>query len=174
MKKLSLSIAVIVMVIFAAACGGGETSKNDTKKDQKTAETAEKEKEVPESIKEGKGVGAIDHVKLTEELDESMVQVGESIYDMKCASCHKLSDQRVVGPGFAGVTNRRKPEWIMNMITNTDAMLAEDPEAQKLLEECLTRMPNQNVSVGDARQILEFFRKNDMEQVGSKDGAIES
>lgn len=171
MKKISLSIAIVSIVVLAA-CGGGGTEKKETKKKEKTEEKAEKE--VPQSIKEGKGIGAIDHVKLTEELDESMIQVGESIYDMKCASCHKLSDQRVVGPGFAGITNKRKPEWIMNMITNTDAMLEEDPAAQKLLEECLTRMPNQNVSVGDARQILEFFRKNDMETVGSKDGAIES
>ena len=76
---------------------------------------------------------------------------------MKCAACHKLSDTRLVGPGFKGVTDRRKPEWIMNMITNVEIMLDEDPEAQKLLEECLTRMPNQNVSVGDARDILEFM-----------------
>jgi hypothetical protein len=40
-------------------------------------------------------------------------------------------------------------------------MLAQDPEAQKLLELCLVRMPNQNVSIGDARDILEFMREND-------------
>ena len=34
----------------------------------------------------------------------------------------------------------------MNMITNVDMMLEKDPEAQKLLEQCLVRMPNQNVS----------------------------
>ena len=90
---------------------------------------------------------------------------------MKCSACHKLTDQRVVGPGFQGVTNRRKPEWIMNMITNVDVMLVEDPDARAMLEECLTRMPNQNVSIGDARNILEFFRENDMEKTGTKDQA---
>lgn len=49
----------------------------------------------------------------------------------------------------------------MNFVTNVDMMLDQDPAAQKLLEECLTRMPNQNLSVGDARDILEFMRKND-------------
>jgi hypothetical protein len=48
-------------------------------------------------------------------------------------------------------------------------MLEKDPEAQKMLEECLTRMPNQAVSIGDARGILEFMRQNDVTQVGSKD-----
>ena len=43
------------------------------------------------------------------------------------------------------------------MITNVEVMLDKDPAAQALLEECLTRMPNQNVSVGDARDILEFM-----------------
>ena len=47
----------------------------------------------------------------------------------------------------------------MNMITNVEAMLAEDPEAQKLLEECLTRMPNQSVSIGDARSIFGIHEK---------------
>ena len=96
---------------------------------------------------------------------------GKAIYEMKCSACHKLTDQRVVGPGWAGVTNKRRPEWIMNMITNVDVMLEKDPEAQKLLEECLTRMPNQGVSIGDARAILEFMRQNDMDQVQSKDEA---
>jgi hypothetical protein len=52
------------------------------------------------------------------------------------------------------------------MITNVDVMLASDPEAQKLLEECLTRMPNQNVSIGDARDILEFIYQNDIDNKG--------
>jgi len=52
----------------------------------------------------------------------------------------------------------------MNMVTNTDAMLDQDPVAQELLELCLTRMPNQNISIGDARDILEFLRKNDGEE----------
>ena len=86
---------------------------------------------------------------------------GQAIYDMKCSACHKLDEMRVVGPGWKGVTQRRAPEWIMNMVLNVEVMLDKDPEAQKLLELCLTRMPNQNVSIGDARDVLEFMRKND-------------
>ena len=110
---------------------------------------------------DGKGIGEITSVKLNNPLNDEMISKGEAIYNMKCAACHKLGSNRVVGPGFMGITERRKPEWIMNMITNTEAMLDEDPVAQKLFEECLTRMPNQNVSVDDARNILEFLLKND-------------
>ena len=43
-------------------------------------------------------------------------------------------------------------------------MLEKDPEAQKLLEQCLVRMPNQNLSIDQARQVLEFMRSNDGEK----------
>ncbi|MEX0813814.1 MAG: cytochrome c [Chitinophagales bacterium] len=168
MKNLKLSVFLIATIALCSCGSEGESERKTAKDFQREVE----KKEVPESIKEGKGIGEIKQVELTDELDEAMIKVGKSIYDMKCASCHKLTDQRVVGPGFQGITNRRKPEWIMNMITNVDVMLEKDPTAQALLEECLTRMPNQNVSVGDARQILEFFRKNDLEMAGEKDKAI--
>ena len=111
-----------------------------------------------------KGIGAIKSVTLNSPLEEDRIPRGKAIYDMKCSACHKLTDKRVVGPGWHDVTKRRPPEWIMNMVTNTDIMLEKDTEAQKLLELCLTRMPNQNVSIGDARDILEFMRRNDGEK----------
>lgn len=163
MKKLFvLPLALFSMMLLS--CGSGNNEGGTTGAEQA-------EPEVPQSIAEGKGIGEITEVNLENELDSDMVKMGKSIYDMKCSACHKLTDQRVVGPGFEGVTNRRRPEWIMNMITNVDMMLEQDPTAQALLEECLTRMPNQNVSIGDARSILEFFRSNDMERIGEKDGA---
>ena len=100
-------------------------------------------------------------VELTTPLNQQWVTSGKAIYDMKCQSCHKLDDQRLVGPGWKDVTKRREPHWIMNMITNVDMMLEKDPEAQKLLEQCLVRMPNQNISKDESRQILEFMRSND-------------
>ncbi|HCW08902.1 MAG TPA: cytochrome C [Cytophagales bacterium] len=111
-----------------------------------------------------KGIGAIKEVTLATPIEQDRVKRGQAIYEMKCGACHKLTDQRLVGPGWKDVTHRRKPEWIMNMVTNVDVMLDKDEEAQKLLELCLTRMPNQNVSIGDARDVLEFMRKNDGEK----------
>jgi cytochrome c len=119
---------------------------------------------VSENAEPGKGLGQVTSVTLNHPLEGERIGRGKAIYEMKCSACHKLNDKRVVGPGWAGVTTRRKPEWIMNMITNTDMMLDKDPEAQKLLELCLTRMPNQSVSIGDARDILEFMRQNDGEK----------
>jgi hypothetical protein len=162
MKAISIILAIITGLIIYS-CGSG---------DQKSSGQEATSRKAAQSIKEGKGIGEITRVELTHPLDESMVTKGQSIVDMKCAACHKLTDMRVVGPGFEGVTNRRRPEWIMNMITNVDVMLDEDPVAQQLLEECLTRMPNQNVSIGDARDILEFMRKNDFDRTGKMDEAV--
>lgn len=106
----------------------------------------------------------VKEVKLTTPLDQAMIKTGSDIYDLKCSSCHKLTEDRIVGPGWAGVTKRRKPEWIINMITNVDMMLAEDAEAQKMLEQCLVRMPNQNITKEEARSVIEFMRKNDGEK----------
>lgn len=150
-----------VLFLFAfgfAACGGGDKAGGDT--------TPAAPAQTPEEkmLAEGKGVGEVKFVELNTPLDAERVSRGKAIYDMKCSSCHKLTDQKFVGPGWKGVTKTRKPEWIMNMVTNVDIMLDKDEEAQKLLQLCLTRMPNQNVSIGDARDVLEFMRQNDGEK----------
>jgi len=166
--KISKSLLLFTFSLSILACGGGTNNNNKSEK------SSESKKEEAKPKADPKGIGEVKNVTLTNPLEESMIASGKAIYEMKCSACHKLTDQRVVGPGWAGITNKRRPEWIMNMITNVDVMLEEDPVAQKLLEECLTRMPNQGVSIGDARAILEYMRKNDLDQVNSKDEAANS
>lgn len=149
---------LLLIAAFAYACGGGSSSS------EASSSTPPQSMIADEPADEGKGVGEVKEVVLSNPLDQDMLAKGKGVYELKCAACHKLTDQRVVGPGWAGVTQKRKPEWIMNMTLNVDVMLAEDPEAQKLLEECLVRMPNQNLSYDDARGVLEFMRENDGEK----------
>ena len=108
-----------------------------------------------------KGIGRFKHVPLTHPLDDSMVARGSVIFNSKCISCHKLTEEKLVGPGWKNITDRRTPEWIMNFITNTNVMLDSDLVAQQLMVTCITRMPNQNLSDDQARAILEFMRHND-------------
>jgi cytochrome c551/c552 len=108
-----------------------------------------------------KGIGPVTKVELTHPLDEKMATTGKSVYEVKCASCHKVTDEKLVGPGWKGVTDRRTPEWIMNFAMNTEEMLEKDTAAQNMLEVCLVKMPNQNLAETDARAVLEFMRKND-------------
>ncbi|MBZ0246192.1 MAG: cytochrome c [Cyclobacteriaceae bacterium] len=151
-------ITIMGLVIFSCAPDKpqnqeglpGQSSKNSAVEDILTDPT--------------KGIGAVKSVTLNSPLEQDRISRGLAIYEMKCSACHRLDDKRVVGPGWKDITKNRKPEWIMNMITNVDVMLDQDPEAQKLLELCLMRMPNQNVSIGDARDLLEFMRQNDGEK----------
>jgi hypothetical protein len=49
----------------------------------------------------------------------------------------------------------------MNFLTNLEQMLDKDPAAQSMVEICMVRMPNQNLTDKDARSALEFMRQND-------------
>ncbi|THU30729.1 cytochrome c [Niastella caeni] len=155
LKPLLTTSFLIAGCLFFVACNNENSAPAGDGKALATRETQNEQSEVHGSeIKSGE-------VELNTPLNQGWVANGKGIYEMKCQSCHKLTDERVVGPGWKGVTQRREPHWIMNMITNVDMMLEKDPEAQKLLEQCLVRMPNQNIAKEDARQILEFMRSND-------------
>ncbi|MCB0635119.1 MAG: cytochrome c [Lewinella sp.] len=159
MKKL---FVLLPLFALAYACGGPESGDTGNQADRPRPKSMIEQP----AEDDGKGVGPITEVSLNDPLNAAMVEAGKGIYELKCAACHKLTDQRVVGPGWAGVTDRRQPEWIMNMTMNVDVMLAEDPAAQELLKECLVRMPNQNLTEEDAREVLEFMYANDGGNVG--------
>lgn len=158
MKKLKLIFALAMPIVFVA-CGGG--AKDDAKKDAGG--------EAPKSMvsseqydpNRGEGKWSAENIKLGEKVDQAAATAGDKIQGVKCGSCHKLTDEKLVGPGWKGVTSRHKPEWIMNFITNPDPMITKDPKMQAQLEICLVRMPNQSLTDDDAKNILEFMRKND-------------
>jgi hypothetical protein len=155
MKKVLIYSAIIM---FIYACGG-ETKKQETT--DTSAPASDLMKEDKSDIDPKRGIGKFTHVDVSPNLDKKMADEGKGIYDMKCMSCHKLTDEKLVGPGWKGVTQRRTPEWVMNFVTNPDEMLTKDPEAQALLELCLVRMPNQNLNDAEARSVFEYMRMND-------------
>lgn len=158
MKNLLIAAGFLFIL---GACAPDKPKNKEEFSDQETKNKSAVEDAITNPTK---GIGAVKNVTLHTPLEKDRIGRGLAIYEMKCSACHKLTEQRLVGPGWKDVTKRRAPEWIMNMVTNVDVMLEKDPEAQKLLELCLTRMPNQNISLGDARDVLEFMRQNDGEK----------
>lgn len=152
MKKLMI---VGILALFLAACGGGNQTST-----AKTDASAPSSSENP-SYDPNRGEGKFKSVDISGTLDATMAESGSKIYAVKCSSCHKTTEEKLVGPGWKGVTSRHQAPWILNFITNTDEMLNKDPKAQAQLEICLVRMPNQNLADTDARALLEFMRKND-------------
>ena len=157
--KNKLFLAIMVLISFLASrCGSNNESNNAP---ISTAATPKHDTVVMSLGLNSKGIGRFKNVVLTHPLDAGMVAKGQAIYSAKCISCHKLTDEKLVGPGWKGVTDRQKPEWIMNFITNTSVMLDSDMVAQSLIAICLVRMPSQNLTDDQARDMLEFMRKND-------------
>ncbi len=156
MKKFVILLGITA---FFAACGGNAEKSTSTSETSST-EPAKSEKGNP-AYDPQRGEGKFTEVTVGATVDQAMASAGEKIYGVKCGSCHKLTSEKLVGPGWLGVTDRHTAPWIMNFSTNTDAMLDKDPKAQAQLEICLVRMPNQNLSDEDARNLYEFMRRND-------------
>ena len=151
MKKF---LAITMMIVACYACGNQNGSSGKAPGSESTANGN------PDYDPQ-RGEGKFTKVEIPATIDAKLLEGGTKVFTVKCSACHKLTGEKLVGPGWKGVTSRHTAEWIMNFVTNTDAMLNKDPKAQAQLEICLVRMPNQNVSDEDARNIYEFMRNND-------------
>jgi len=146
-------ITVCVIALAMTSCGE-EKAKKETPAPQQEESKVAVENVDPMS---NKGIGPISSVTLGE-IDPTLAAEGEVVFKAKCTACHKLS-KKFVGPALKGVTQRRSPEWIMNMAMNPEEMIQKDPIAKKLLIEFNgAPMANQNITEEEARAILEYFR----------------
>jgi mono/diheme cytochrome c family protein len=132
MIKTLLIIAVILSVV---SCGGDAPSADPLK---------------------NKGIGPIKSVELRT-VDPEMASKGERVFKSVCATCHRL-DSDYIGPKLRGITTRRTPEWIMNMVLNTEEMLRKDPIAKELKKKHASTMAVGGLDEKDARNLLEFLR----------------
>ncbi len=146
-KKLSMLLFTAMILM---SCGGG---------DNEAAKETSAPKVNPDGITEDQlknGIGPIAAFTL-EPLDQALAEKGNGVFDIKCVACHKINE-RLVGPPLAGVTSKRSPSFIMNMILNPDEMVKKHPEVKAMLAEFYVPMTFQNVTEDDARAILEYLR----------------
>jgi len=159
MKKL-VFLGIVALTIVACGSNADEKKEAAPAASASTADQKETAGANP-SYDPKRGEGKFSNVQIAPALDKAKAEAGNKIYTVKCSACHKTTDEKLVGPGWKGVTARHSAEWIMNFATNPDVMLDKDPKAQAMLEICLVRMPNQNLTDDDASNIYEFMRKND-------------
>ncbi len=114
----------------------------------------------------GRGVGPVDHVDVAS-LDAARAMKGAELFPVKCSACHKL-DEKYIGPALAGVTKRREPEWICNMILNPENMIQQDPTAKALLAQYIAPMANQHLTRDEAESILAYFMQHDNDAKGEE------
>ncbi|MCH8558015.1 MAG: cytochrome c [Balneolia bacterium] len=156
--RLAVILLSFLFSAFLFACGNGEegsSSGNAASSASQNAGLSDFELE--------HGIGPITSPMTMADFDIDMAQRGQDIFESKCAACHQM-ENRLVGPPIVGLTERRSPEFLMNMILNPGDMARKHPEGQKMMQEYMMVMPFQNVSEEEAREIVEYFRKVDKGQ----------
>jgi hypothetical protein len=152
MKKLPTLILIVLVAGLLAGCGSN--SENNTAESDTPSETPEVALAHP-----SKGIGPITEFDIST-LDPARAPEGAAIFEAKCTPCHKI-EERYIGPALTGVTTRREPEWILNMILNPDQMVKEDETARGLLAEYIAPMTNQNLTQEEAQLVLTYFLAHD-------------
>ncbi|WP_207425585.1 cytochrome c [Pedobacter sp. SYSU D00535] len=154
MKKLFIPLFFLNgLVITMLSC----QNQNQNERDQTSSNASA-------SIEDsGKGIGRFTTVELGE-IQPEMAEKGKALFTSRCVVCHTVKTERLIGPGLAGVTERRDPVWIMNMMVNSQEMGEKDPIAKKLLAEYAVPMPDQNLTDEEVRQLLEYLRQNDSQR----------
>ena len=99
MNKLTLTIASITVGLLMSCAPDKPKAESESYEDIHGTEESSKNA-VAANADPGKGIGQVTNVELKTPLEQERIGRGKAIYDMKCAACHKLNDQRVVGPGW--------------------------------------------------------------------------
>lgn len=159
---------IVSLLIASAVLGACQSNKNNSAWSDKPANASQVAASATPATTtaataitptSGKGIGPVDHVDVAS-LDEENRPNGAQLFQEKCSACHKL-DEKYIGPALAGVTQRREPEWILNMILNPENMIQQDPTAKALLAQFIAPMANQHLTREQAECILVYFREHD-------------
>ena len=142
----------MLVLVTLVACGGDGGSSADadggdpaTGGSELTAQQLER------------GIGPVTELELGA-LDSELAAAGQAVFELKCSACHKMAE-RYVGPALGDVLDRRRPEFVMNMILNPAEMVEKHPAIRELLGQFMTPMPNQNLTQDEARSVLEYLRR---------------
>jgi len=166
--KLTFKILAAFLILLTVGCGEKEEKEKIKLTDTEKPVQKETVEEAVETTAEAddmsnKGIGPITSLQVGDNIDAAMATKGADLFKNMCSACHKM-DKKFIGPALTGVTERRAPEWIMNMILNPEEMIKKDPIAKKLLVESnMAMMANQGLTEEEARAILEYFRQYDSE-----------
>ena len=166
MKRMACSLSsmkfklngIILPLIFAMILFQG-CSSNSPESTETNSDSGNMMKDAEEMKDDGKGIGPVKSVEIPATIDAALADNGQKLFEAKCTACHKY-DERYVGPALGKVTERRTPEYIMNMILDTETMIENDDTVKCLLQEFMMKMPNQSVDEKDARSVLEHLREH--------------
>lgn len=94
---------------------------------------------------------------------DASLATGEKLYTGNCAVCHNLNKENLIGPGLAGINERRPQEWLIPWIRNSQKMVASgDKYAVELFNKYnKVAMPSYDFSDDEIKSILAYIAKNE-------------
>ncbi|MGS0748564.1 c-type cytochrome [Halpernia sp. GG3] len=155
-----IKIKSLLFLTFSAlllSCSGDKKTNQTTDSIQGNAST---KNALVENYDPNIGLGKYKNIDVSN-FNSKIAEEGKTVFETNCSSCHNLTDEKLVGPGLKGITKNHTASWIMNFISNPDAMLEVDPELKKQLALYGMRMPYQNLDDSQTRAVYEYLRKND-------------
>ena len=149
MKRKISTIILVGFIAMFVSCKGDKEEKSESDVGETKKEVVKAQQEMP---------------KAPPPINEELAEKGEELFKTKgCIACHTIGKGRITGPDLAGVTERRKLDWIENQILHPEVMVEKDPIAKELLATYLVKMPNQNVTPQEAHAIIMYLREKDSE-----------
>ena len=155
-----MKIALVSLAAFGILIAGSfaqTTEKSGQNSGEKAKKETVKAREKSTYVSPDKGIGPIKEIKL-DAIDSTMAARGEELFGSKCVTCHLL-DKKKLGPPMRNIVNERPPEFIMNMMLNTDEMEKKDDQVKELIQKYMVYMTPQELNQKQARDVLEYLRQ---------------
>ncbi|GGC40695.1 hypothetical protein GCM10011386_35970 [Parapedobacter defluvii] len=158
MKNFNVLLA-IGLIATVIACNNNPKTKTSEASTDPTAEEP-KELVIHDYLKEGnKGIGPI--TSFTQPaFDQAVADEGNKLFIVRCTMCHEYGEDKL-GPALKGITKKRTPEWILNLMLNTEEMFEKDPDALALKDKYESMMISVGLNEQEAKSILEYLRQED-------------
>ncbi len=143
---------MIVLIVIMFLCSNCAQEKKESTGETGTIEQSNSD--IKDSLKEPE----VDTFDQLEEEAVTLTAKGEQLFNKHCVECHSKSGDGP-WPDLRNVTERRRPEWIIEMILDPQGMTEKDPAARQLLiEHEEYQMFTKDLKKEDAEAILEYLK----------------
>ncbi|MGJ1525534.1 c-type cytochrome [Sphingobacterium spiritivorum] len=158
MKNFNVLLAIGI-IATAIACNNNPKTNSSETQSESTADTPA-EVVVHDYLKEGnKGIGPVSSFTQPA-FDQAVADEGNKLFIVKCTMCHEYAEDKL-GPALKGVTKKRTPEWILNLMLNTEEMFEKDADALAIKDDFPSMMVSLGLNEQEAISILEYLRQED-------------
>ena len=152
--------SMFVLCCLLASCDSGtksniestsNTEENSTEQTQATSETQTPASQASSPTSPAPANGTTD----------ASLATGERLYSSNCVMCHKLNKETLIGPGLAGINERRPQDWLIPWIRNSTKMIESGDKYSVELFNKYNKvvMPSYDFSDEEIKSILAYIDK---------------